>query len=101
MVHLHKKGIIHGDIKAANVLLSKDVRPLLCDFGLSRAVDLSTSTSLQGQGSIRWMSPELLSEGGGKTFASDAWAFGMLIYEVRQSLLPGVDTNLMNSFTGP
>lgn len=76
-------GVIHGDIKAANVLVSDLPSALLCDFGLSRAVGLATSTAIQGQGSIRWLSPELLNAGFGKTEASDVWAFGMLIYEVR------------------
>lgn len=77
--------MIHGDIKAANVLVSEDVHALLCDFGLARSVDLSTATTQQGMGSVRWMSPELLRDGGGKTFASDIWAFGMMIYEVRDA----------------
>lgn len=35
-----------------------------------------------GKGSIRWMSPELLEQGKGKSFASDVWATGMMMYEV-------------------
>lgn len=79
------QGVVHGDIKAANVLVSNDIRPLVCDFGLSRAIDAVTATTLQGKGSLRWMSPELLAEGHGKSFATDVWAFGMLIYEVSPS----------------
>lgn len=79
--YLHEKGIIHGDIKAANVLISDDFRALVCDFGLSRPADGTTATTLQGSGSAPWMSLELL-ERGSKTFASDVWAFGMFIYEV-------------------
>lgn len=82
LAYLHSSGIIHGDVKAANVLISGDCRALVCDFGLSKTVDVTTTTALQGQGSIRWMSPELLEMGHGKSFASDVWAFGMLIYEV-------------------
>lgn len=87
MNYLHKKGIIHGDIKAANVLLSEDLHAQVCDFGLSRSVDTATATLMTGKGSIRWMSPELLDNGGGKTFHSDMWAAGMMIYEVSLMLL--------------
>lgn len=78
--YLHDKRIIHGDIKAANVLISSQGDALVCDFGLARAGDEVTMTQLQGMGTVRWQSPELLNAGS-KTFQSDAWAFGMLIYE--------------------
>ena len=83
ILYLHQSGIIHGDIKAANVLVSDDVRALLCDFGLARSEVENTSTGLQGVGTIRWQSPELLTSDRGKTFQSDVWALGMTIYEVR------------------
>lgn len=73
--------VIHGDIKAANVLISDKFHALVCDFGLSRPADTNTATTQHGHGSTPWMSPELLNEER-KSFASDVWAFGMLIYEV-------------------
>lgn len=82
LAYLHDRGIIHGDMKAANVLVSDEHNALLCDFGLSRAIDTPTATTLRGKGSLRWMSPELLCEGEGKSFASDIWAFSMTVYEV-------------------
>lgn len=65
-------------------MLSDDLQALVCDFGLSKAEAADTSIGLEGQGSIRWQSIELLERGGGKTFASDLWAFGMVVYEVRR-----------------
>lgn len=81
---LHHKGIVHGDVKAANILVSDDNHALLCDFGLSRSAAVDTSVGLHGQGSVRWMSLELLLDDQGKTFFSDVWAFGMLIAEVSE-----------------
>lgn len=82
---LHQNEIVHGDIKACNVLVSEDLRCVIGDFGLAKAASDVTSIGLEGQGSIRWKSPEILENDGGKTFASDVWAFGMLIYEVRDT----------------
>lgn len=83
---LHKNGIVHGDIKAANVLVSDHLKALLCDFGLSKLCSAVTSIGQEGQGSTRWQSVELLERGSGKSFQSDIWAFGMFIYEVRQTM---------------
>lgn len=79
---LHEENKVHGDIKGANVLVSDDIKPLICDFGLAKSASEETSIGLEGLGSVRWQSVELMKGGGGKTFASDVWAFGMLIYEV-------------------
>ena len=83
IAYLHRSGIVHGDIKGANILVSDDVHSLLCDFGLAREQQNNTSTEMQGIGTVRWQSPELLRSGAGKTFKSDIWAFAMTIYEVR------------------
>ena len=82
--YLHRMGIIHGDIKASNILVSNDAHALICDFGLAHSESEETSVGLQGMGTIPWQSPELIKEETGKTFASDVWAFGMSIYEVSQ-----------------
>lgn len=82
LAYLHDAGVVHGDVKAENVLVGDDFHALLCDFGLSRMVDARTHTSLAGTGSLRWQAPELM-DGGHKTFESDVYAFGLTIYQVR------------------
>lgn len=82
IAYLHGLGLIHGDIKCNNVLVSKDIHALLCDFGLTKLSNNCTSTTLKGAGTTRWQSPELMISGEGKTVQSDTWAFGMTIYEV-------------------
>jgi serine/threonine protein kinase len=80
--YLHNLQLVHGDIKAANILVSDDGHALLTDFGLAKLSSGATSTGLSGAGTTRWQSPELF-EGGRKTLESDIYAFGMLIVEVR------------------
>lgn len=79
LAYLHRSGVIHGDLKAANVLVSNEIHALLCDFGLTKYATSSTSSALKGAGSLRWQNPELWD---GETLQSDTYAFGMTIAEV-------------------
>ena len=62
LVYLHSKDVVHGDLKGANVLLSKDGETVkLCDLGNSRLLEgdkswQSMSTVLNG--TLAWMAPE-------------------------------------------
>ena len=84
MDYLHTVGVVHGDLKGANVLLKStatDPRGFMCklaDFGLSRVLDLDmTHISTHTYGTISYMPPELLSQGK-MTRACDVYSFGML-----------------------
>lgn len=81
MGYLHEQGIVHGDLKPENILVTRNVHAVLCDFGLSKFASVATSASVKGGGSWAFMSPETL-KGGSKTFASDMWAVGMVIFQV-------------------
>ncbi|KIO20538.1 hypothetical protein M407DRAFT_49006, partial [Tulasnella calospora MUT 4182] len=83
LAYLHRCGIIHGDLKGNNVLISGEERVLLCDFGLAKHVTSCTLTTLKGVGSLPWQSPELLQDASRRTFQSDVYAFGITVYEVR------------------
>ncbi|KAG8738680.1 hypothetical protein FRC10_006597 [Ceratobasidium sp. 414] len=110
LIYLHSlpEQVVHGDIKACNVLMRDDGTPMLADFGLSRIVaEISTGlTTSSSRGSYRWMSPELF--GGVEdqiqvlvTAASDVWAFGCLCLEILTNLLPWAsirnDTGVMQA----
>ena len=82
VAYLHSLNIVHGDIKGDNILVSDCIDALLCDFGLAKVESTDTSVALQGSGSSRWRSLELLRDDSAKTFASDIWAFGMTMAEV-------------------
>lgn len=63
MSFLHLKGILHRDLKSANILMFANGRLKLCDFGLSKVkTDLSSRLSRGALGSVQWTSPEELDE---------------------------------------
>ncbi|ELR24667.1 protein kinase domain containing protein [Acanthamoeba castellanii str. Neff] len=88
LAFLHCNGIAHRDMAARNVLVTKDMRGLLSDFGLSRLVsDTSASLHTHTVGNIRWMSPdELLSTEDYTSFEisskADVWSFGVFLWEI-------------------
>lgn len=74
---LHSANLIHGDLKAKNVLLDSNFRAKLSDFGLS-----SKTREDVARGTPYWMAPELLSHESTNTAKSDIYAFGILLYEL-------------------
>lgn len=81
LAYLHRQGVVHGDVKGANMLVSRDIKILLCDFGLAKIIGSTTSTSCTGLGTLRWQAPELWDDSP-KTYKSDVYAFGFTVYEV-------------------
>ena len=77
--HIHAAGIVHRDVKPANVLVTKDGRALLTDFGIAQPED-ATRLTQTGQviGTLRYMAPEV-HEGERATPRSDLYSCGMLL----------------------
>ena len=90
--YVHSKGIIHGDLKCDNILLSDEKRvkidnylfplPKLADFGLGQFEDNDIIGGTPG-----FIAPEIL-KGSGLTFKSDIFALGMLMFEILSGLKP-------------
>ncbi|KAG8894566.1 hypothetical protein FRB99_001136 [Tulasnella sp. 403] len=91
LLYLHSKGVCHGDLKAANVVVTKTRRALLCDFGVAKFMDRDSglTTSNGFKGTWRWASPEQVnSEHCQRTIASDTWSWGMTALEIMTGQLP-------------
>ncbi|CAE6367514.1 unnamed protein product [Rhizoctonia solani] len=97
VAYLHETGIVHGDLKTDNILVSTDQRIVLADFGHSIIKEHSsyaTSSTKLTNLSLRWMAPELLEGQGTPTTEGDIYSLGMTILEVVTGFNPyaGLDT---------
>ncbi|KAI9798306.1 MAG: hypothetical protein M1833_004878 [Piccolia ochrophora] len=79
LIYLHEQGVIHRDIKGANILTTKEGLVKLADFGVAtRTTGLHESSVV---GTPYWMAPEVI-ELSGATTASDIWSLGCTVIEL-------------------
>ncbi|KAG8941771.1 hypothetical protein FRC04_004088 [Tulasnella sp. 424] len=90
-LHTRHPPVVHGDLRAANILVLDGGEACISDFGLARLEEVAentTSTSLNTAGACRWMAPEIVnpelvySSEAKRTTATDVWSFGMAAYEL-------------------
>jgi len=83
----HVRGIIHRDVSSRNILINREGRAQIADFGIAQAmheVDGSEAAARSGQrpeGSVGYLAPELLA-GGPQTAASDLFGLGVVLFEL-------------------
>ncbi|KAF9162683.1 hypothetical protein DFQ26_003345 [Actinomortierella ambigua] len=83
LAYIHHEGILHRDLKSANVLLTVNMDVKLCDFGLAAVKALRVAQSADTfRGTVRWMAPELLGDTPQYSTKSDIYALGMIMWEM-------------------
>jgi len=91
--HSHAQGIIHRDVKPANIMLAEDGGVKLTDFGIAKLLDATRMTATQGVlGTVEYMSPEQ-SQGRRVDARSDLYSLGVVLYQCLTSRVPITGSN--------
>lgn len=94
LAHAHSRGIVHSDLKPANVLLADDGTPLLLDFNLSDDATASPAATLVVGGTLPYMAPEHLAAtvaGRAVRSESDIFSLGVIFFELLTGQRPYPD----------
>jgi len=85
VAHAHTRGVLHRDVKPANIVFSDDGRLFVSDFGLARVVATSSEVTMTAAvlGTPAYMAPEVIAHGiRAATVAADVWGLGAILHEL-------------------
>ncbi len=90
----HLNNIVHRDIKPQNIIISKEGKVKVTDFGIAKAINSNTITA-NTMGSVHYLSPEQ-ARGGYSDEKSDIYSLGVVLYEMLSGRVPFVGDNTVS-----
>jgi serine/threonine protein kinase len=104
--YAHTEGVVHRDVKPANVMIRKDGRPFIMDFGIAREIQetMTRVTGKMSSGTLMYMSPEQLNGDVPKP-SQDVYSFAAMVYECLKGEPPfsrgNIEYQIMNKEPEP
>ena len=97
--HAHGRGVVHRDVKPANILVQPDWRVTIVDFGIARLVDQTRQLTKTGAllGTFHYIAPERL-KGEPSDGRADIWSTGVMLYEMLTGELPFKGTDVSSLY---
>src|SRR5437588_5362282 len=80
--YAHRRGVIHRDVKPANIMVTRDGVVKVVDFGIARLADTSKTQTGTLLGTLAYMSPEQIRGERAADASVDIWAMGVVLYEL-------------------
>ena len=84
--YAHAKDVVHRDVKPSNVIVARDGRVVLTDFGL--ALDIQEGSMGEVFGTAHYMAPEQARRSSGAVPQSDLYSLGIILYEMLTAMVP-------------
>lgn len=94
MDYAHRLGVLHLDLKPANILMTQNGEPLIADFGLARRIDAGHEGGTEISGTPSYMAPEQAQlESHPLTASTDIYGLGAILYELLTGRPPFTASN--------
>ena len=101
LAFLAQQGVVHRDLKGANVLVTSEGVVKLSDFGIATSEAVAGGGDTEFAGSPYWLAPEQVAESGGGTQKSDIWSLGCTVIEMLTGAPPWSPLSAMVRASGP
>ena len=91
VVWAHDHGVVHGDLKPANILLDRQNKPHILDFGLARVMleeEVRQGEAIRQAGTPGYLAPEVVAAKASPGVLSDVYALGVTLYVTLTGVLP-------------
>lgn len=91
----HANQIVHRDLNARNILVSRDNQVVIRDFGLAEHIEITRASTSEAVGTVAYMAPEQAEPGESVDIRADIYSLGAVMYEMLTGHVPFEDSNFM------